>query len=83
VRPPPRSTRHAAAQLLRCSLDAGSRVAVIYLGADGLAHYREGRVVAIQGSRFVLAYLDPARTARRASFDLANRDDVLTVRPVR
>jgi hypothetical protein len=77
------STRHAAHQLLRRSLDAGSRVAVIYVGADGLAHYREGRVAAIQGSRFVLAYLDPAGTARRASFDVANPDDVLAVEPVR
>jgi hypothetical protein len=77
------STRRAAHQLLRHSLDTGSPIAVIYLGADGLAHYRAGRVAAIQGSRFVLAYLDPAGTARRASFDLANPDDVLAVEPVR
>ena len=76
-------TRHAAHTLLRRSLDTGSRVAVIYLGADGLAHYREGRVAAIQGSRFALDYLDPAGVARRASFDLANPDDVLAVEPVR
>jgi hypothetical protein len=58
-------------------------VAVIYLGADSQAHYREGRVAAIDGDRFVLDYLDPAGTARRASFDLANPDDVLAVEPVR
>ena len=34
-------------------------------------------------SRFTLDYLDPARGARRASFDLANPDDVLAVEPVR
>jgi hypothetical protein len=77
------STRHAAHQLLRHSLEAGSKVAVIYLGADGLAHYRTGRVAAIQGSRFVLDYLDLAGTARRSSFDLANPNDVLAVEPVR
>jgi hypothetical protein len=77
------STRHAAHQLLRRSLEAGSRVAVIYLGADALAHYRAGRVVAIQGSRFVLDYLDETGTPRRGGFDLANPDDVLAVEPVR
>jgi hypothetical protein len=77
------STRQAAHQLLRRSLEAGSPIAVIYLGADGLAHYREGRVAAIQGSRFVLDYLDPAGTPRRAGFDLANPGDVLAVEPVR
>jgi hypothetical protein len=62
---------------------SGRLVAVIYLGADGQAHYREGRVAAIDGDRFVLDYLDPAGTARRASFDLANPDDVLAVEPLR
>jgi hypothetical protein len=75
-------TRQAARTLLRRSLDTGSRVAVIYLGADGLAHYRTGRVITVQGSRFQLDYLDPAGAARRASFDLANPDDVLAVEPV-
>jgi hypothetical protein len=64
-------------------LDTGSPIAVIYLGVDAQAHYREGRVAAIQGSRFQLAYLDPARVVRRASFDLADPDDVLAVEPVR
>jgi hypothetical protein len=76
-------TRQAAHTLLRRSLDTGRQVAVVYVGADAQAHYREGRVAAIQGSRFVLDYLDPAGTARRASFDLANPDDVLAVGPVR
>jgi hypothetical protein len=75
--------RHAVHTLLRRSLDTGSPIAVIYLGADGLAHYRTGRVATIQGSRFALDYRDPAGTARRASFDLANPDDVLAVEPVR
>jgi hypothetical protein len=77
------STRHAAHQLLRHSLEAGSPITVVYLGADYQAHYRTGQVAAIQGSRFVLAYRDPAGTARRASFDLANPNDVLAVEPVR
>ena len=77
------STRHAVHQLLRRSLDTGSPIAVTYLGADSLAHYRAGRVVAVNGSCFQLDYLDPAGTARRASFDLANPDDVLAVEPVR
>jgi hypothetical protein len=77
------STRHAAGQLLRRSLDTGGPIAVIHLGADGLAHYRTGRVAVIQGSRFVLDYLDPAGTARRAGFDLADPGDVLAVEPVR
>ena len=76
-------TRQAANRLLRRSLETGSRVAVVYLGADGQAHHREGRVAAIQGSRFVLDYLDPAGVVRRASFDLANHEDVLAVEPVR
>jgi hypothetical protein len=65
------------------SLDTDSKVAVIYLGADYQAHYRTGQVAAIQGSCFQLDYLDPAGTARRASFDLANPNDVLAVEPVR
>jgi hypothetical protein len=77
------STRHAAHELLRRSLATGSPIVVIYVGADALAHYREGRVAAIQGSRFVLDYLDPTGTSRRASFDLANPNDVLAVEPVR
>ena len=77
------STRHAAHQLLRRSLATGSKVAVVYLGADYQAHNRTGRVAAVHGSRFVLDYLDPAGTARRASFDLANPNDVLAVEPVR
>jgi hypothetical protein len=77
------STRHAAHQLLRHSLNSGSPIAVIYLGADYQAHYRQGRVAAIQRSRFVLDYLDPAGTARRASFALANPNDVLAVEPPR
>jgi hypothetical protein len=75
-------TSPAARELRRCH-DTGRRVAVIYLGADGQAHYREGWVAAIDGDRFVLDYLDPAGTARQASFDLANPDDVLAVEPVR
>ena len=77
---PPIST--AARELRRCH-DTGRLVAVIYLGADGQAHYREGRVAGIDGDRFVLDYLDPAGTARRASFDLANPDDVLAVEALR
>jgi hypothetical protein len=77
------STRHAARELLRRSLATGSEIAVIYLGADAPAHHRTGRVAAVQGSRFVLDYLDPAGRARRASFDLANPNDVLAVEPVR
>jgi hypothetical protein len=77
------STRHAAHQLLGRSLATGGKVAVIYVGADSQAHYREGRVVATQGNRFQLDYLDPTRVVCRASFDLANPDDVLAVRPVR
>ena len=48
------STRHAAHQLLRRSLGTGSPIAVIYLGANSLAHYRAGRVVAVNGSCFPL-----------------------------
>jgi hypothetical protein len=76
-------TRQAAHTLLCRSRATGSPIAVIYLGADGLAHHREGRVAAIQGSRFVRDYLDPTGVVRRASFDLANPDDVLAVEPVR
>ena len=76
-------SRPAAGVLLRRSLTTGIPVAVIYLGADALAHYRAGRVVAIDGSRFVLDYLDPAGTRRRAGFDLANPHDVLAVEPAR
>ena len=75
-------TTTAARELRRCH-DTGRPVAVIYLGADGQAHYREGRVAAIDGDRFVLDYLDPVGMARRASFDLANPNDVLAVEPVR
>jgi hypothetical protein len=73
----------AARELLHRSRATGSWVAVIYVGADAQAHYREGRVAAIQGSRFVLDYQDPAGVVRRASFDLANPNDVLAVVPVR
>jgi hypothetical protein len=72
-----------ARELLCRSLTSGSPVAVLYLGADALAQYRAGRVVAIDGSHFVLAFQDPAGTLRQASFDLANPDDVLSVEPVR
>jgi hypothetical protein len=75
-------TSLAARELCRCH-DTGHLLAVIYLGADGQAHYREGRVAAIDGDRFVLEDLDPAGTARRASFDLANPDDVLALEPLR
>lgn len=76
-------TSTAARELRRCH-DPGRRlVAVIYLGADGQAYYREGRVAAIDGDHFVLDYLDPAGTARQASYDLANPDDVLAVEPLR
>ena len=68
--------------LLHRGLVTGSRVAVIYVGADAQAHYREGRVAALHGSRLVLDYLDPVGTPRRAGFDLANSDDVLAVEPV-
>jgi hypothetical protein len=76
-------SRPTGGALLRRSLTTGSPVAVLYLGADALAHYREGRVVAIDGSRFVLAFQDPAGLARQASFDLTNLNDVLAVEPVR
>jgi hypothetical protein len=76
-------TSPAARELLRRAHATGGEVAVIYIGADTLPHYREGRVVALHGSRLVLDYLDPAGTTRRSSFDLANPDDVLAVRPVR
>jgi hypothetical protein len=70
-------------QLLRRCLATGARVAVTYLGADSLAHSRAGRVLAVQGSRFVLASLDPARLPRQATHDLANPEDVLAVEPAR
>ena len=70
-------------ELLFRSRDTGRPIAVIYVGADALAHYCEGRVAAVDGSRFVLAYQDSAGTARRASFDLADPDDVLAVELVR
>jgi hypothetical protein len=76
-------SRLSARELLARSLATGSPVAVIYVGADATAQYCEGRVVAVEGSRFVLAYQDPAGLARRARFDLANPDDVLAVEPVR
>jgi hypothetical protein len=76
-------SRPAAAALLRRSLTTGTPVAVIYLGADALAHYRAGRVVAVDGSCFSLAYQDPAGQARQARFDLANPKDVLAVEPPR
>ena len=72
-----------ARELLRRSLTSGSPVAVIYLSADSLAHYRAGRVVAIHAGRFVLAFQDPVGTLRQASFDLANPNDVISVEPVR
>jgi hypothetical protein len=72
-----------ARELLRRSLTTGRQVAVLYLGADALAHYRAGRVVAIDGSRFVLAFQDPVGLVRRARFDLTNPNDVLAVEPVR
>jgi hypothetical protein len=77
------SGRHAAHQLLLRSLDTGCPIAVIYQGADALAYYREGQVAAIQGSRLILAYQDPAGLPRRTSFDPANPDDVLAVESVR
>ena len=73
----------AAAALSRRSLTTGIPVTVSYLGADALAHSRVGRVVAIDGSHFTLAYQDPAGTIRQARFDLANPDDVLAVEPAR
>jgi hypothetical protein len=60
-------------------LTTGIPVAVCYLGADALAHYRVGRVIAVRGGRFSLAYQDPAGTIRQARYDLANPDDVLAV----
>jgi hypothetical protein len=80
VRPP---ISPATRALLHRALVAGSRVAVIYLGADAQAHYREGRVAAIHGNRLSLNYLDSTGTPRRAGFDLANPDDVLAVEPLR
>jgi hypothetical protein len=80
VRPP---INPATLGLLHCARVTGSQVAVIYVGADAQAHYREGRVAAIQASRLILDYLDPTGTPRRAGFDLANPDDVLAVEPVR
>jgi hypothetical protein len=79
VRPP---ISPATRELLYRARVTGSRVAVIYLGADAQAHYREGWVAAIHGSRLVLDYLDSAGTPRRAGFDLANPEDVLAVEPV-
>jgi hypothetical protein len=76
-------TSPAARELLARARTTGRRVAVIYMGADTLPHYREGWVVAIDGSRLVLDYLDPAGTTRRASFDLANPHDVLAVEAAR
>jgi hypothetical protein len=76
-------SRPTAPELLGRSLTTGSPVAVIDLDADALAHYREGRVVAIDATRFVLAFQDPAGLARQASFDLTNPNDVLSVEPVR
>jgi hypothetical protein len=73
----------AVRELLARAQANGHPVAVIYVGADALAHYREGWVADLDGSRLVLDYLDPAGTVRRASFDLANPDDVLAVRPAR
>jgi hypothetical protein len=73
----------ATRELLHRARATGSRVAVIYIGADAQAQYREGRVAAIHGSRLILAYLDPAGTRGRVGFDLANPDDVLAVEPVR
>jgi hypothetical protein len=76
-------SRPTAGELLRRSLTTGRPVAVLYVGADHLAHSRAGRVVAIDGSRFGLAFQAPAGLARQASFDLANPNDVLAVEPVR
>ena len=70
-------------ELLVRSRDRCRPIAVTYVGADALAHYRTGRVVAIDGSRFVLAYQDPAGTTRQASFDRATPDDVLAIEPLR
>jgi hypothetical protein len=80
---PSTSDAARAHELLCRSRDTGCQVAVIYVGADALAHYRAGRVLAIDGSRFMLAYQDPSGLARRATFDLANPNDVLAVEPVR
>jgi hypothetical protein len=74
-------SRPTAGALVRRSLATGTRIAVSYQGADFLAHSRVGRVVAIEGNRFTLAYQDPAGTTRRARFDLANPHDVLAVEP--
>jgi hypothetical protein len=71
-----------ATDMLHGALVTGRRVAVLYVGADALAHYREGQLAAIEGSRFVLAYQDSAGLARQARFDLADPDDVLAVEPV-
>jgi hypothetical protein len=76
-------SRLSAGALLRRSLTTGRRVAVLYLGADALAHYRKGRVVAIDATRFVLTFEDPVWLVRQASFDLANPNDVLAVEPGR
>jgi hypothetical protein len=73
----------AAHRLLHRAHASGGRVAVIYVGADAQAHYREGQAAGLDGSRLVLAYQDPAGTPRRTSFDPANPDDVLAVRPAR
>ena len=75
--------RPSTRDLLHRARVTGSRVAVLYVGANAQAHHREGRVAAIQGSRLILDYLDPTGTPRRAGFDVANPDDVLAVEPVR
>jgi hypothetical protein len=80
VRPPISPSTRA---LLHRARVTGSRVAVIYIGADAQAHYWEGLVAAIQSNHFVLDYLDHTGTPRRAGFDLANPEDVLAVEPVR
>ena len=80
MRPP---ISQATRDLLHRARVTGARVAVSYVGGDAQAHYREGRVAAIDGSRLVLDNLDPTGTPRRASFDLANPNDVLAVEPVR
>jgi hypothetical protein len=79
---PPTTWAARIRELLVRSRDTGRLVAVIYLGVDGQAHYRRGQVAAVDGDRFVLDYLDPAGSARRASFDLANPNDVLAVEPL-
>jgi hypothetical protein len=80
MRPPISS---ATLALLHRARLTGSPVGISYVGGDAQAHYREGRVAAIDGSRVVLAYLEPTGAPRRASFDLANPEDVLSVEPVR